>query len=203
MHSVGSMPERNCLTENGTQVARRIESPHPNSPPLPMPLRPRLPLVGSACALVLCLALTGACRTEGPDTAASDSEESDTTLAEASTDTSTTPADSTDAIKNPPPAPAPGTARIRAEIVSCEADAQPVRCQIRVEEVLAYGSTTPSLRPGTYPARLAASLLNDRTVSDVEALGPRTLVVRHGGDQPDLGDPSDAERPTWTIQSIE
>ena len=104
---------------------------------------------------------------------------------------------------NPPPPPAPGTARVRAEIVTCNAAAEPVRCEVRVEEVLGYGSATPSLGTGTRPVNLASSLLVDRDVAAFDTLGTRTLILRHAGDRPTLGTSSDEERPEWTIQTIE
>ncbi|PSQ73164.1 MAG: hypothetical protein BRD34_02790, partial [Bacteroidetes bacterium QH_6_64_77] len=94
------------------------------------------------------------------------------------------------------------TARLRAEIVECDASAEPVRCQVRVITVLAYGSSTPPINSGEHAVRLASSLLDERGVSALEASGPRTVVARHAGDQPDLGQQSGDERPEWTIQSI-
>ncbi|PSQ66681.1 MAG: hypothetical protein BRD32_02120 [Bacteroidetes bacterium QH_2_64_74] len=163
----------------------------------------RLSLAGSAGVLGLLLLLFGACRTDGPDTTTAGAADEDTAVAEASpSDTSTAMPDSADRPGPPPPAPAPGTARLRAEIIECDASAEPVRCQVRVITVLAYGSSTPPISSGEHAVRLASSLLDERGVSALEASGPRTVVARHAGDQPDLGQQSGNERPEWTIQSI-
>lgn len=124
-------------------------------------------------------------------------------MAEASPgDTSTAASDSTERA-NPPPAPAPGTARVRAEIVACDAAAEPVRCELRVEEVLGYGPSTPPLSTGPQSLALASSLVDTRGGTALDTLGTRTLVLRHAGDRPALGNTSDEDRPEWTIQSIE
>jgi len=161
-------------------------------------LRPAL--VGSACLLGLLCLLVGACRTNNPDAASQDTGE-DTTMAEAPGDTSTAAADSVDRPDPPAPAPAPGTARVRLEIGSCDAATEPVRCQVRVAEVLDYGSATPPLSTGERTVRLAASLLADRDVTALEASGPHTVVVRHS-DRPDI-DGAGEDQPAWTVQSIE
>lgn len=162
-------------------------------------LRPAL--VGSACLFGLLCLLVGACRTNNPD-AASQAADEDTTVADAASgDTSTAAPDSVDRSDPPPPAPAPGTARVRIEIVSCDGTTEPVRCQVRVAEVLGYGSATPPLSTGERTMRLAASLLADRDVRVLEDSGPRTVVVRHS-DRPTLGEAGE-DPPAWTVQSIE
>lgn len=154
----------------------------------------RFSVVASACALgVLCLTAES-CRNDASNATAADSADADTTVAES---------DSTDR-QNPPPPPAPGTARVRAEIRSCNSDAEPVRCRVRVAEVLGYGSATPPLGTGEHTVRLASALLKNRTLKGLEALGPKTYVLRHAGPQPEIGDASESEtQPKWTIQSIE
>ena len=164
--------------------------------------RLRLILVRSTCALgVLCL-LLGACRTDGPTTTTNDPSGDDTTKANASGDTSIASPDSTPKPDPPPPAPAPGTAQIRAEITSCDTSATPNHCQVRVEEVLGYGSTTPPLSTGMHTVGLASSLLDTQDAAALDTLGLRTLIVRHAGKQPNLNEHSEAEPPEWTIQSI-
>ena len=49
----------------------------------------------------------------------------------------------------PPAAPAPGTASIQGEILGCETGADEMSCRVTVKNVMAYGSTTPQLPPGT------------------------------------------------------
>ena len=149
---------------------------------------------------LLCL-LLGACRTEGPDTTTPEAAGDDPTMA-AANDTSTAPSDSMPG--HEPPPPAPGTARVRAEITSCDAAAEPVRCQVRVKEVVGHGSATPPLSTGDQTVGVASSLLDDRDAAALDTLGPRTFVVRHAGDRPEFGDRSEDEKPpAWTIQSIE
>ncbi len=49
----------------------------------------------------------------------------------------------------PPAAPAPGNASIEGEILGCDTVAGQVSCRVSVRNVVAYGSTTPQLPPGT------------------------------------------------------
>lgn len=159
-------------------------------------------LLRRACLFGLLCLLSSACRTN--DATTSGPAETDTSRAEAPADTSTPPSDSAARLKNPSPAPSPGTARIRAEILSCDAVPPPMHCRIRVEEVLEYGSSTPPLSTGQRTMRLASSLLEDPGKEPLEKLGPHPFVVRHAGDQPDLeGETSEEKRPEWTLQSIE
>ena len=151
-------------------------------------------LIGSTCALGLLCLLLGACRTNGPDT----------TRPDAAGDTAVAQPDSSIAPIAPPPAPAPGTARVRAAIRSCDTETHPARCQIRVDEVLAYGSSTPPLPAGDHTVRLSPSVLNDRDAAALDGTGPRSVLLRHAGDRPDLGgDDADENRPAWTLQSVE
>ena len=161
-------------------------------------------LFGSICTLGLLCLLIGACRTDGPDTTA-DPASADTAVATVtSSDTPTTMSDSVDRPDPPPPGPAPGTAHVRAEVTSCDTASSPVRCQVRVDEVIGYGSATPPLSPGEQAMGLASSLLTDRDASALDTLGPRTFVLKHAGDRPDLGEQSAEEpSPEWTILSIE
>ena len=161
-------------------------------------------LFGSICALGLLCLLIGACRTDGPDTTA-DPAGADTAVANVTaSDTSTAMSDSIDRPDPPPPGPAPGTAHVRAEITSCDTASSPVRCQVRVDEVLGYGSATPPLSPGERTMGLASSLLADRSATALDTLGARTFVLKHAGDRPDLGNQSAEETSSeWTIQSIE
>ncbi|MFB6278958.1 MAG: hypothetical protein ABEK75_05595 [Salinibacter sp.] len=163
--------------------------------------RPRPMLIGSTCALGLLCLLLGACRTNGPDTTTSGP---DTTRPDATADTAAAPSDASVDPTAPPPAPAPGTARVRAEIRSCTTEGQPARCRIRVDEVLAYGSSTPPLPTGDHTVRLSPSVLNDRDAATLDGTGPRPITLRHAGDRPDLGgDDADENRPAWTLQSME
>ena len=50
---------------------------------------------------------------------------------------------------NEEPAPAPGTARVRAMVQACEQHAPAdIRCQLEIREVVAYGAATPVLDAG-------------------------------------------------------
>jgi hypothetical protein len=164
-----------------------------------MPVLPRSLLAKVACVLGLVCLLLGACGTDGPETTASQPADDTTT---ASVDSSTTIDDPTTKPETTP-APAPGTAQIRAAITTCDTTAAPVRCEMHVEEVLGYGSATPPLGTGDRSMALAPSLLDDRDIATIEALGPRTFVVRHAGDQPDFEKQPDDTKSAWTIQSLE
>jgi len=146
-------------------------------------------LIGSTCALGFLCLLLGACRTNGPDTTTSGP---DTTRPDAAADTAAAQSDASIDPTAPPPAPAPGTARVQAEIRSCTPEAQPMRCQIRVDEVLAYGSSTLPLPAGDHTVRLSPSVLNDRDTATLDGTTPRLIVLRHA-----------EERPAWTLQSVE
>lgn len=174
-----------------------------HTPPLPIPLS-RPILFGSACTLGLLCLLLGGCRTDGPDTTTREAAETDTTRTDATDDTAVAPPDSSVGSTAPRPAPAPGTARVRAELRSCNTEAQPARCEIRVDEVLGYGSSTPPLSSGDHTVRMASSGLNDRDDAALDGPGLKTIILRHAGDQPDFGgDSSDEKRFAWTLQSIE
>lgn len=165
-------------------------------------LRP--PLLRTICTLGLLCLLIGACRTDGPETTASETAGADTTRTETTGDTAATPSDSSVDPTAPPPAPAPGTARVRVEIRTCDTDVQPAHCQIRVDEVLGYGSSTPPLSTGDHTVRLSPSVLDDGDTTALGETNPQTVVLRHAGDQPDFGgDDSNEEQPAWTLQSIE
>lgn len=154
-------------------------------------------LIGSTCALGLLCLLLGACRTNGPDTTTSGP---DPTRTDAAGDTAAAQPDSSIA----PTAPPPGTARVRAEIRSCNTETRPVHCQIRVDEVLAYGSSTPPLPAGNHTVRLSPSVRNDRDAATLDGTGPRSILLRHVGDRPTFGgDDADENRPAWTLQSVE
>ncbi len=49
----------------------------------------------------------------------------------------------------PPAAPAPGSASILGEVLGCDALSDQVSCRVSVQNVMAYGSATPQLPPGT------------------------------------------------------
>jgi len=87
---------------------------------------------------------------------------------------------------NPPPAPPPGTARIRGTILSCE-PGEPVTCEIRVGEVLAYGPSTPPVAQGTRRVSIRPVVLKSRSVEDLAAGGVKLLTLTHAGSERTLG----------------
>ena len=93
-------------------------------------------------------------------------------------------ADTTEA--NPAPAPPPGTARIRGAVLSCE-PGEPVTCEIRVDEVLAYGPSTPPVAQGTRGVSVRPVILRSRSVEDLAASGVKLLTLTHSGSERTLG----------------
>jgi hypothetical protein len=87
---------------------------------------------------------------------------------------------------NPPPAPPPGTARIRGAVLSCEAG-ETVTCEIRVDEVLAYGPSTPPVAQGTRRVSVRPVVLKSRSVEDLAASGAKLLTLIHSGGERTLG----------------
>jgi len=87
---------------------------------------------------------------------------------------------------NPPPAPPPGTARIRGAILSCE-PGETVTCEIRVDEVLAYGASTPPVAQGTRRVSVRPVVLKSRNVEDLAASGVKLLTLTHSGSERTLG----------------
>ena len=93
-------------------------------------------------------------------------------------------ADTTEA--NPPPAPPPGTARIRGAILSCE-PGETVTCEIRVDEVMAYGPSTPPVAQGARRVSVRPVALKSRSVEDLSAGGAKLLTLTHSGSERTLG----------------
>ena len=100
------------------------------------------------------------------------------------------------------PAPPPGTAEIRGAVLSCQEDEQ-VRCEIRIDEVLGYGASTPPVASGMRTVLVRPVVLQNRTTHDLVTMGVRTFRLRHVGDRPQLGsDQNQNSTPAWTITEI-
>lgn len=98
----------------------------------------------------------------------------------------------------PPAAPAPGNASIQGEVLGCDTVADQMSCRVSVKNVLAYGSTTPQLPPGTEivvtvrdVARVPANISDD---SGLPRAGVYTMLVAASG-RP--GSPR-----TWRLMTI-
>lgn len=119
-----------------------------------------------------------------------------------STARDTTAADSSSRPGAIPPGPAPGTVRVRASLASCDTARTPVHCQLRIEEVLAYGSSTPVIGTGERTVRLSAALLSGRSVDEVEGRSYE-YVLRHIGERQAVREGEEKTAPAeWTIRGI-
>lgn len=99
-----------------------------------------------------------------------------------------------------PPAPPPGTARIQGSVLSCggtEADGKR-RCEITIENVTAYGASTPPLATGTRMVVAARSVFSSRGVEALTSAGMLTMTLEHSGDRPQMGQPSEPS-PSWRL----
>lgn len=162
------------------------------------------------CVLFLLCMLAG-CRGSGSSPNAEDTPDSttDTTVTSpdavdtSRADTATASTDENTPPSSTPPGPAPGTAHVRAIVPSCDTKEASPQCQIQIRKVLGYGSATPPLSRGERVVRLLPQLLTDWRIDSLAAEGPHTLVLRHAGDQPAIQEPSDENRPEWTIESVQ
>jgi hypothetical protein len=103
---------------------------------------------------------------------------------------------------NPPPAPPPGTARIRGAILSCE-PGEPVTCEIRVDEVLAYGPSTPPVAQGTRRVSVRPVVLKGRSVEELADGGAKLLTLTHSGSERTLGGETEEEKTgEWTLIDV-
>ena len=113
----------------------------------------------------------------------------------------------------PPPAPAPGTAHVRGRVQSCESgsesNSESLRCQLRIDAVLKYGSATPVLGTGPKPVEVAGGTAQQWTPRLLQAVGETVFVLRHKGERmPDSASRSEDATPTdrspeWTIISVQ
>lgn len=157
-------------------------------------------LFGTICVVV-------GCRGSEPERVP-EHPNADTTTGKAAVDSSgqdTTSAEP-DTVKRPgpvPPGPAPGTARVRAVVTSCDTTGTVTHCQLRIDEVLAYGSATPPIGAGERTVRFSSGLLDDRTLADLTKES-RVYVLHHAGDRPVARDSAERESPIeWTARSVE
>jgi hypothetical protein len=103
---------------------------------------------------------------------------------------------------NPPPAPPPGTARIRGVVLSCE-PGETVTCGIRVGEVLAYGPSTPPVAQGTRRVSVRPVVLKSRSVEDLADGGVKLLKLTHSGSGRTLGgETGEAKTGEWALIDV-
>lgn len=103
---------------------------------------------------------------------------------------------------NPPPAPPPGTARIRGAILSCE-PGETVTCEIRVDEVLAYGPSTPPVAQGTRGVSVLPVVLRERSADSLATGELRILTLSHSASGRALGGrEKDSEIGEWTLTEV-
>lgn len=101
------------------------------------------------------------------------------------------------------PAPPPRTAKVRGAVLTCTDEGEAVTCEIRIEEVLAYGMNTPPMAAGSRTVAVRPVVLRDRGVDALVAAGTQTLTLQHAGDRPQLGG-SDGDRrsPAWALTAV-
>ena len=172
-----------------------------------MPSRRRI-RVGLIVLAAVCVIGAG-CRESGPERAAGQTEADTMSSAETSESDSTvrdTSGTDSDTVRRPgpiPPGPAPGTVRVRAVVASCDTTTTPAQCRLQIEEVLAYGSSTPPISSGERTVRLSETFLSRRTLDDLRE-DPRIYILHHAGDRPVAAeDDAEDERIEWTARSID
>lgn len=114
-------------------------------------------------------------------------------------DTATVRTDSMDVA--PSPAPPPGTAQARGTVLSCDREPQTV-CEIRIEEVLEYGASTPPVATGKRTVSLRPAVLQEWTVEELLAGSLKTLTLRHAGDKPQMGNTNENPVPRWALTEV-
>ena len=130
---------------------------------------------------------------EGADSASTEPVASDTSLRDTAV--------SVGGQESPPPAP--GTALVRASVISCDTTTAPARCQLQIAEVLAYGASTPPLSTGERTVGFDSTLFSGRIVRDLREVGERTYTLHHRGEQPVFAEESsERERLKWLVRSI-
>ncbi len=157
--------------------------------------------VGVVFLAVICV-IAGGCRGSEPEHVSEQTE--------ADTDGNSTGQDTSEGKPNTgirpspvPPGPAPGTVQVRAVVASCDTTKTPAHCQLRIEEVLAYGSSTPPISTGERPVRFSETLLSGRPLNDLKA-DLHVYVLHHAGDRRVTAeDEVKEERIEWTARSID
>jgi hypothetical protein len=163
-------------------------------------VRAGLLLLGVICVII-------GCRGSEPERASEQTVADTTSWEGAVVDSSgqdTTGAES-DSVRRPgpvPPGPAPGTVRVRAVVASCDTTSNPTHCQLRIEEVLAYGSSTPPIGTGERSVHFSEGLLSERAVDDLTATS-HVYVLHHVGDRPRVRKGGGERRVEWTARSID
>lgn len=159
-------------------------------------------------ALALAICVIAGCRGSEPERATGQSDVDTTTEEAAAVDSSSqdTASAESDTVRRPgpvPPGPAPGTVRVRAVVASCDTTGRLAQCRLRIDEVLAYGSSTPVIGPGERTVRFSEALLSGQAIDDLTAAS-HVYVLHHVGDRPRVGkDQGEEERIEWTARSID
>lgn len=104
--------------------------------------------------------------------------------------------DTTDSLPPPPgPGLAPGTAKIRGTFIE---STDSTRLDIKVEEVLGYGSATPPIAVGdTLTVRISAKAKH--TLDYIRELTSFITIISHQ-QAPDLG--RNNQRASWSMQNL-
>lgn len=165
-------------------------------------LRAGLIFLAAICVIV------GGCRGSEPEHAAEQAEV-DTMSSDETAEADSTGRDpngtESDTVSRPgpiPPGPAPGTVRVRAVVAACDTTTTPVQCQLRIADVLAYGSSTSPISTGERTVRFSETLLSGRSLDDLK-VGSRVYVLHHAGDRPVTTEEDAGEkRIEWTARSI-
>lgn len=127
----------------------------------------------------------------GPETASA----SDTPSA---SDTTEATADSVRV--EPDPAPPPQTVRLRGGVLACH-DGEPPTCDIRVDEVVAYGMSTPPVAPGTRIVSVRPVVLREQSLDELSGRDDVLLMLQHAGETKQLGG-EDTAAPDWALIEI-
>ncbi|WP_375802166.1 hypothetical protein [Salinibacter sp.] len=130
---------------------------------------------------------TGANSPQDPDTTAvaTDSAEEDS-------------AARTGARTNQPP---PHTARLRGTFRSCSFEENSGQCTIQIEEVEAYGMSTPPVASGTRTVSVRPVVRRDWTAEELVAAGTRTMTIQHLREGLRRGDEK-REGSEWTLTGV-
>jgi hypothetical protein len=109
------------------------------------------------------------------------------------------PAGST-AVGETPPAPPPGTVRIRGSVLSCDEETETGerRCEIAIESIVAYGASTAPLATVNRTVLAAPPVFSGRSAEVLVSAGTLTMVLEHAGDQPQMGGASE-QSVSWRL----
>jgi hypothetical protein len=102
--------------------------------------------------------------------------------------------------------PPPGTARVRGEVLSCQSDDAPPQCEVRIDEVLAYGASTPPIAAGRHRVGVRPNVLRAHSADSLQERGVGPLTLTHGGDRRPPGEQAPSadapNAPSWTLSGL-